>query len=226
MQFHHHATMQSSSSCDRQSGELGHRPACLPGQCELFGEGEGGEREGPISGIGYYSGNQACRKTVIGENSGCFQADQAYNEASKIDQFTTDPADKTNWGDCALRCNKTNGCKFWSLATSLCTNCQPGTCLMYGEDAEVTPNKAGYIAGEVDCQDILFSPDLGLTLNVQDESKIRNILVSSDAESKPGKCLNPNRNRPKCPAQEVPGYRCVIFLNWCAMVMHRVNSDT
>ena len=199
------------SSSNRQSGDLERTPSCSPRLCELFGEGETGEeREGPSSGIGYYSGTNLCRRTVIGENAGCFQEDMAYNEQGKI-TVVDGPEDNTNWGECAAKCAKNADCKFWSLATSSCTNCRPGECKLFGPDAKKRLGMYGHIAGAVDCQDILFSLDTHHSqgTHYSNSSAVRNILRSSDLDAPPGRCLNSNQDEPKCPAQEVPGYRFV-----------------
>ena len=127
-------------ACDRRSGQLEGRETCKRKRCELLGSqheaGEVAAKDGPESGIGYVTGNVNCFRVVIGKFASCFKENMGY-EGNELDCVNCDARhpDSTNWGQCAKKCSGVEACKFWSLASSTCTNCYPGRCHLYGAEA-------------------------------------------------------------------------------------------
>ena len=172
---------------------------CRHRRCELLGAfdttctSSHQPQVGPVSGFGYFTGNQSCYKAVVGYFAGCFKQNLRY-EGDVVGTF---PLKNQNWGACALKCRQQTSCKFWSWSSDSCMNCVPYTCSLHGGDAREVGSQFGHLGGGVDCQDILYTEEE----NIKD-----NLAVEAQAQN--GKCATAkSKERPNCPAQEVPGYR-------------------
>ena len=173
---------------------------CRHRRCELLGPFDTSctssrkVQFGPVTTFGYFTGNESCYKAVVGFYAGCFKQNLRYEE----DVVDTFPLENGNWGACALRCKQRNSaCKFWSWSSDSCVNCVPYNCSLHGGGAKEVGGQYGHIGGRVECQDILYT----------EEKNIKDILAV-DAEAQSGKCTTvASKERPDCPAQEVPGYR-------------------
>ena len=196
--------------CDKKHTEHSNSPRypCKHRRCELLDRSTTTDKLGPESDLGYLTGDRNCYRQKFGQFEGCFKPDVSYHGALQAGA----PIDNIkSWGECAKICKaEKSTCKFWTWASSTCTNCRPESCTRYATIIEEFPNKYGFISGEVECQDIVYIET--------DQDKIVDGLTE-EASSGAGKCLVRKRStdedpemfgRPKCAAQEVPGYRFYI----------------
>ena len=173
---------------------------CRHRRCELLGSFDATctsshePQVGPVSGFGYFTGNQTCYKAVVGYYAGCFKQDLRY-EGDVVGAYVLKD---NNWGECAKRCeHRKTTCKFWSWPSDSCNNCVPYNCTLHGSKAKEVSSQFGHIGGGIDCQDILYTEEE----NIKDN-------LAVEAQPQPGKCARAkSKEQPNCPAQEVPGYR-------------------
>ena len=217
-------------NCQMQKGQK-----CRHGRCEIFtqegrpwcknsatGSLEKGSSPKGSSYLSYVSGGKMCYKQVLGATNGCFRQDLSYREDEvklmyangvfwKYGLQTANhaPGVYHNWGACALKCKGSPSCRYWTWASSSCSDCFPETCFLYdklddAEDLTLHEHK-GHISGEVECQDITY-------IETKYDTKVHNSL-DSGIQWKTGACQSDGGQKPFCPAQVVPGYKWVLNLS-------------
>ena len=152
-------------------------------------------RPSPAPGNDMWSGGKDCYIQIEGLQKGCYRQDVTYwPTAISRNILYGVPA----WGKCAQHCKDDPGCKFWTWASTSCSNCSPGTCDLFEGDMEPEMHDGvGHISGSRNCQDI------GLPAETYEKPLFDSKVMSAidDRFDENAFCESP------CPAQEVPGYR-------------------
>ena len=176
---------------------------CQHRQCELIFKEVSETAQAYPANANYISGDKSCYKQVLGQYAGCYKQGIKYiapqgSNSAKIPNLK-------NWGLCAEKCKSLGKtlCSFWTWASTSCTNCIPNTCYLINEPNRIEPKQvvdlAGHISGTRSCVDINYVE--------KDKQKVQPVQGGGGKDFPVGSCRTTGGEAPKCPGQEVPGYR-------------------